>query len=147
MKVYFVCTGNTCRSPMAAAILHSKNLNKVEVRSAGIYATDGVPMSMNAQAVLQEMNLSTEHASKHFSQEDAEWADVILTMTNNHKQTIVQLFPEAANKTFTLTEFIDKPQLGDVVDPYGGNVTIYKNTFNQLQQYIDEAIIRMREEL
>lgn len=145
MNVYFVCTGNTCRSPMAAAILKNKNIEHLQIKSAGVFAMDGAPMSANAQAVLSEMEMDFTHSSKLFSQEDVEWADVILTMTAAHKQMILQMYPEASTKTFTLTEFIEQPQLGDVVDPFGGTILDYKNTFNQLNQYIDEATNRLRE--
>ena len=144
MNIYFVCTGNTCRSPMAAAILRNKNIENLQVKSAGVYAADGAPMSVNAISVLNEMNLDTEHASKQFSQKDVDWADLILTMTTSHKLAIVQMYPEAKEKVFTLTEYIERPELGDVVDPFGGNEEVYKMIFEQLNEYIDEATNRLR---
>lgn len=146
MNVYFVCTGNTCRSPMAAAILKHKNVDNIQVKSAGVYAIDGAPMSENAQAVLNEEGIDVTHSSQLFSQDDIQWADVILTMTAAHKQIILQMYPEAWEKTFTLTEYIEKPHLGDVLDPFGGSISQYKNTFDELNQYIDEATSRLRKE-
>lgn len=129
---------------MAAAILKNKKIEHLQVKSAGVYTVDGVPMSANAQAVLSEMEIDFTHSSKLLSQEDVRWADIILTMTAAHKRAILQMYPEANVKTFTLTEFIEEPHLGDVDDPFGGTITDYKKTFNQLNQYIKLAENRLR---
>lgn len=145
MKVFFVCTGNTCRSPMAEAILKQKGLENIKVKSAGIYAMDGAEMSFNAQEILNEHDIPHQHFSKQITHEDVEWADVILTMTHAHKQAILNEFEQSYGKIYTLTEFAEQSNLGDVMDPYGGSLQVYRYTFEQLNQLIDQSIDRLRE--
>lgn len=136
MQIYFICTGNTCRSPMAEAILKHKKLNNVEVYSAGIYAQAGIPMSDNAQKVLAEHEMVVSHQSSPVEVERLKQADLILTMTQSHLHALLQHFPQVADKAFTLTEYA-MDQKRDVFDPYGGNVDVYRHTFEELQQLID----------
>ena len=80
MKILFVCTGNTCRSPMAEAIVHTRNIEGMEARSAGIYVGQA-PLSANARKVLSEQSIKFDHTSKPLNPRDVEWAELILTMT------------------------------------------------------------------
>ncbi|AQU80312.1 low molecular weight protein arginine phosphatase [Planococcus faecalis] len=141
MKILFVCTGNTCRSPMAEAILTSKNVAGVEVRSAGIFA--GIaPLSTNAQAVLNQQQISFTHTSKPLDAEDLQWAELVLTMTHSHKMTLLQAYPEVATKLYTLTEFV-KDSSKDISDPYGGPLELYEKTFQELKFLIDKIVLKM----
>lgn len=106
--VLLVCTGNTCRSPMAEAMLKDLAARAglpVEVRSAGVGAIDGYPPSPNAARVLARRKLPEAGPSRALSGEWVEWADLILAMTASHKQAIVQRHPDAVGKTYTLKEF------------------------------------------
>jgi protein arginine phosphatase len=142
VRVLFVCTGNTCRSPMAEAILRSKQVPNVEVRSAGVYAMDGMQASNHAQSVLSENGIDHEHCSRLLTGQDVDWATYILTMTAAHREAILRNFPQASGKTFTLKEFTgDAGQ--DVVDPYGGNKDIYRETFHDLVASIDKIIEKL----
>lgn len=136
MQIYFICTGNTCRSPMAEAILKDKQLPQVEVRSAGIYAQNGAKMSHHAKAVLLEQGIKENHQSSSVDPKFVEQADLILTMTTSHMQALLQYFPEHANKIFTLSEYV-KGQTTDVSDPYGGSIEVYRQTFEELQKLMD----------
>lgn len=148
MNIYFICTGNTCRSPMAAAILKNKNIPNLEVRSAGIYAQAGSAMSQNAQHVLDQNNVKHHHRSTLFNEQDAQWADLILTMTNAHKEMVLHLVDDIADKTYTLNEYVAK-DTRDVQDPYGGDVFVYEQTFEQLYEAIEklEKKLRMEERI
>lgn len=141
MRILFVCTGNTCRSPMAEAILTSKNRAGIEARSAGIFA--GIaPLSANAQAVLDQQQISFTHSSKPLDIEDLQWAELVLTMTHSHKMTLLQAYPEAATKLYTLTEFAESSSK-DISDPYGGPLALYEKTFQELKFLIDKIVIKM----
>lgn len=138
MNIYLICTGNTCRSPMAEAILRSKKMENVSVRSAGISTFDGMPISGNAKTLIEKANMPHTETSKMVTAENVEWADYILTMTDAHKQTLLHLFPQARQKIYTLKGFID-PAIGeDVQDPYGGNLATYTQTFEELAGLMDD---------
>lgn len=138
VNIYFICTGNTCRSPMAEAILKSKNLKNVEVRSAGIYAQDGSAMSDHAKAVLDQANIKHDHTASLFSYENVQWADVLLTMTAAHKAMILRSIPDGHEKVFTLKEYVLSTIDEDIQDPYGGSLEIYEQTFKELNDILTE---------
>lgn len=140
MNIYFVCTGNTCRSPMAAAILKAKNIANIDVRSAGIYALEGGGISENANRVLEKADIAHNHVSHQVHQDDIEWADLILTMTVSHKEMLLQQFEQASGKTYTLKEYVTPYTAFDVSDPYGGDLYTYQHTFVELQQLIEQLI-------
>lgn len=146
VRVLFVCTGNTCRSPMAEAILRDRGRNGVEVMSAGVYAMDGQATSAHAQSVLRENEIAQEHRSALLTLQQVEWATHILSMTESHKQLIVRQYPEAEVKTFTLKEFAGIQMGRDVLDPYGGPIEIYRETFRDIADSIDKMIERLERE-
>ncbi|WP_277679085.1 low molecular weight protein arginine phosphatase [Gracilibacillus dipsosauri] len=105
MKILFVCTGNTCRSPMAEAIL--KDISNYEVKSAGLMAIDGYPASPETIQVLNEKGIMHQHQSSQITSELLDWADLVLTMTVVHRDSLKQQFPEHAPSIFTLKEYVD----------------------------------------
>ncbi|MGG1677920.1 low molecular weight protein arginine phosphatase [Neobacillus sp. NRS-1170] len=139
-RILFVCTGNTCRSPMAEAILRHKKIDGMEVRSAGIYAAHGSEASAHAKQVLDDNKVAHNHRSTLLTNQGVDWADLILTMTSSHKFSIQQQYPHSTTKVFTLKEYTGEPFDHDVIDPYGGNLAQYKETFNQLDKLIEKAI-------
>jgi len=143
MNIYFICTGNTCRSPMAEAILKNKNLPNIEVRSAGIYALDGGEMSENSRKVLLQENIEHNHVSRQITRTDIDWADLILTMTAAHKEMIIRAYEHAENKIFTLKEYATPYSGQDVFDPFGGGLSTYKQTYEELKRLINELEINI----
>ncbi|MEK4513150.1 low molecular weight protein arginine phosphatase [Paenibacillus anaericanus] len=118
MRILFVCTGNTCRSPMAEGLLRklaSERGVNVEVSSAGVAASEGAPISRHAEAVLKDQGIMDFITSKPLYEELTDWADLILTLTQGHKRHVIQRFPAAADKTYTLKEYVedDKAVLND----------------------------------
>lgn len=106
-RVLFVCTGNTCRSPMAEAILNFYGNEQAEARSAGLFANVGQGANPKAITALKTLGIDLSgHASQPLTAELMEWASLILTMTQNHKKSIISDYPEAIDKTYTIKEFV-----------------------------------------
>lgn len=112
-NILFVCTGNTCRSPIAEVILRRKAAERgleLDVRSAGVSALKGAKMSPNTAETLRGYEIAEDWASTPLTEEEVGWAELILTMTNGHKRYVVQSYPEAVDKTFTLKEYIESDE-------------------------------------
>lgn len=121
-RVLLVCTGNTCRSPLAESLLRAMAKRRgieVDVRSAGTAAMDGSPISSHTAQILQEMGEQTEgRTSQSLSASLVAWADLILTMTMSHKSHLLHLYPEAVHKVYTLKEYAQSgdPQLAQLTE-------------------------------
>lgn len=137
MNIYLICTGNTCRSPMAEAILRSKNIDNVQVRSAGIHTMDGIPIAEHARTLVEKEDMPYTATSNAVTDKDVAWANYILTMTTAHKQMLHSLFPEAKEKIHTLKGFLKLEGNEDVHDPFGGDLNTYERTFNELCELMD----------
>ncbi len=129
-KVLFVCTGNTCRSPMAEAVFNSiveKNKDFCAF-SRGLFA-DGSPLSDNARAVLKENGIQFNHTSHLLTGNDIDCANIIFGMTRRHGQAVLDKFPNAAGKVFLMPS--------DIFDPYGADIEVYRKCFNQIKEAIE----------
>jgi protein-tyrosine-phosphatase len=138
-KILIVCTGNTCRSPMAGALaakLAGEEFGReVEIRTAGIAALPGAPASPQAVTVMEEMGLElAKHVAQPVTSELVDWAELILTMTTGHKQMMLRQFPQAERKLFTLGEYAGHAALHDIPDPFGGTVEDYRRTAQVLEE-------------
>jgi protein-tyrosine-phosphatase len=137
-RILFVCTGNTCRSPLAEALFRSKlGDSQWEVRSAGVAAYEGQPASQQTLQVLQERGISHDHNARRLTEELVEWADLILTMTRSHKSLVTSTFPTAVDKVFTLREYVGIEGLEDIADPFGGSVEEYRKCAAEIEESLD----------
>lgn len=130
MNIFFVCTGNTCRSPMAEYYLKSKNLDNVDVCSRGF--SGGENANPNSIAVMQEIGIDINgHISASITADDISRADAIICMTDSHKQMLL-LSGADANKLYVLG--------GGVPDPFGCDVNTYRACRDQIITAIDTLI-------
>jgi protein-tyrosine phosphatase len=155
VMIVFVCTGNTCRSPMAELLMRStiaKQLNcrldqledrGILVISAGIAAAPGCPPSSEAVQVMRDYGLDlAPHEAQPLTEPLVRHADLILTMTQSHLQSIVERWPNAAERTRMLL-----PEGSDVSDPIGQTVGAYRHCAEQISAAVKEHAERLRQEL
>jgi len=110
LHILFVCTGNTCRSPMAEGLLRKLAKERgvdLEVRSAGVSAIPGTSVSRHAAAILRDEGINDDITSSQLSDALVSWADLVLTLTGGHKRHVLQYFPAALTKTHTLKEYVE----------------------------------------
>jgi len=143
MNILFVCTGNTCRSPMAQGLLDDmakkRGLN-LEVKSAGIFALDGQRASEEAVEVLKEEGIDISNYKANIIYEDlVEDADLILTMTKSHKEALLSKYDFLKGKVFTLKEYAYGIE-EDVLDPFGKSVDVYRRTKEDIKKALEEII-------
>ena len=106
--ILFVCTGNTCRSPMAEAIFNSLTWEDGHffATSCGIFADAVTPISDNAKIVLNELGITFNTVSTPISEQIMEEADMIICMTKNHASTLLSMFPQYGAKIFVMPKDI-----------------------------------------
>ena len=139
--ILFICTGNVCRSPMAEGIFRQATQGRGEyhVLSAGLGAVEGAPPSAYAVQAAQELGIDISALrSRMLTAELVGQADYIFGMTHSHIDTVMALYPQAAEKTFLLREFDETLHSfeKDISDPIGGSYEVYLNCRDQLEQGI-----------
>jgi len=127
-NVLFVCTGNSCRSPMAEGIFRTMVDEKYcRVKSAGTLYMNSMPASEYAQDVVKEYGGSiAAHRSQPITPVLVGWADLILVMEYKHYTSVIEIVPQAAVKTFLLKEYKRKTKHNKVHDPVGKDKTFYE---------------------
>ncbi len=142
-----VCSGNTCRSPMAEGlarqmIAQRRGIPEAEleaaglrVLSAGVSAMSGAPANPNAIQAMQKLGIDVSpHRSRELTAQMVHEADVIYTMTEAHREAVVRLIPSAAEKTYTLDP------TGDVEDPLGSDASSYQRTAELIRRRLDQRL-------
>ncbi len=136
MNILIVCTGNTCRSPMAEGLLRAMLKQRwgegsCQIISAGTAAVEGEPAAEHAITILGEIGIDlTEHRARSLNDVLIEGADLILAMTERHKDAVLAMDPEAAGKIHVL----------DMQDPFGMPLAVYRECAEQLQELLTALI-------
>lgn len=136
-RVLFVCTGNTCRSPMAAQILCDRAKKdsaqaRLTASSAGLLAQPGAPMSDNAEAALRVLGIEpSPHAARTVTEEMVRDADLVVGLTSAHAMQLMLRFPDAASRISAFPM--------DVCDPFGGDEQEYVCCAQQIAMGIELA--------
>lgn len=139
MRLFFVCTGNVCRSPMAEVLAGSHP--GVEAASGGVGALPGAPMSEGARRALAAAGLALpDHQSQEPSAQQVAWADWVLAMTRSQKTELLRRFPWAKDWLRTLGEWAGSGE--DVEDPIGATDEVYRATMAHIQRLIDSGLAR-----
>nr|WP_068128564.1 hypothetical protein [Nosocomiicoccus ampullae] len=128
--IIFVCTGNTCRSPLAES--YAKTVTDREVESRGLFVTSN-QVSPYSEEIIQRENYSPSTLPKQLTYEDT-LDNTLLVMTKSHYIQVKMLNEDA--DVHLLSEYAGES--GDVLDPFGGNMDDYTRVFHQMKQYIDK---------
>nr|WP_308505641.1 low molecular weight protein arginine phosphatase [uncultured Agathobaculum sp.] len=139
-KIIFICTGNTCRSPMAEGLFRAhggEDKTGLTAASAGLFTQDGMPASQNAVAAAAELGADiTAHRSRMLTPELARDARYLVCMTGAHYDRLCELFPDCADKVFTLL-----PE--DISDPFGGDLETYRRAAAEIDKGVRSIIERL----
>ena len=134
--VLFVCTGNTCRSPMCSALFNDKFGREYHSDSAGLF-TDGSPITENAKAALFDFGVKptaennfADYISKPVTEELMKKAETVVGVSSSHAMQLIMLFPLYASKITSLPH--------DIKDPFGGSVEKYKECLLDISMALGE---------
>jgi len=147
-RVLFVCTGNTCRSPIAEGLLRraveAAGRGDIEVGSAGTGAWEGSPASEGSYLVSLEQGIDLSgHRARMLTPELIEQADLILTMSRTHLGRVREL--GGGGRAHLLAEFATAGSADDIWDPFGGDLEDYRTTFRVLEPMVARVAERLLE--
>ncbi len=152
LKILFICTGNTCRSPLAAALFNAAAAKaelpfKVTASSAGLFARPGEKASSPVQQLLgfEGIDISS-HRSAVVDPFNTEDADLILAMTAEHRRQLLLQYPYLSEKVFLLKEFADELSDNvDIEDPIGCDVEKYRTVLEDIREAVKKILKKFKE--
>lgn len=141
-RICFVCTGNTCRSPMAAAVANAQARAEgltIEALSAGLYAAEGAPISENAVSALERAGIKAveradyhTHSAHTLTESELEQIDLLIPMTRTHAIELLLRYPSAVRKIVCMPE--------EISDPFGGDLSVYEACLSQIQKGVSSLL-------
>jgi protein-tyrosine-phosphatase len=146
-RILLVCTGNICRSPLAAALLQralaERGAQGIDVSSAGTGAWDGAPVSEGAYLVGLEQGLDlSAHRARLLTRDLVDHSDLILTMARHHRARVDEL--GGGGHVFLVGEYAGRPgENAEVSDPFGGDLNVYRDTCIELAALVGTAVDRI----
>lgn len=143
MKILFVCTGNTCRSPLAQAItqkaLDNENID-AECESAGLFCGYGEEVSENSRKIIQERGIFYTHQSRPVTQPLLDSSDMVICMTSSHKEALAPYVP--AEKLFEAKDLTGE----EIDDPYGKDIEAYRACAAKLDKLARAVVEKVRKD-
>lgn len=146
MRILFVCTGNTCRSPLAEAIarriIAESGKDNIIVESAGTQAWEGSPASDEALLVGVERSLDLSgHRARRLSPEIVAASDLVLVMSSSHLPQVREMDPTAS--VHLLAGYGSDGGSHSIADPFGGNLSDYRATADELEKELTRILERI----
>ena len=135
-RILFICTGNTCRSPMAQGLMnqyaHRKGLD-IQATSAGIAVSENTLISSNALLALEEEKIDMSyHHARQLTANDISNANAIFCMTDSHVTTVAAIYPQAMDKVYMIGR--------GITDPFGGDLDMYRICRDQIKAELPHIV-------
>ena len=154
MRLMFLCSGNICRSPMAAEYCRQAagetGLADLIVDSAGTLRIEGAPASPEAIQVMAELGVDlTRHRSKGLRAQDLRRTDLVLAMHHDHLDYLARRHPEGKDRRLLLRAFENSPRPDpyprDLEDPIGQSVAFYREQAELIRRCVDHLVLHLRQ--
>ena len=146
-SILFVCTGNTCRSVIAEYTfkeMAKDSLFNLKVSSAGISALEEMGLLSKTKEVLEKNNIPiSSHKPTQIKEDLVRESNLILTMSQHHKEQLSYRYPESLYKIYLLSEYVENSSK-EIIDPYGLSLEAYQECFWTIKSYIEKLLLKLK---